>query len=165
MTSLGPSPRVHPARFRAERPLLDSTVHRSCYASTSDPARLSSSSEFLRVPPSRGFHRATAYQGSRPSSRHRRRASTYRGGSQASATFRPQAFSASRRFAPRSVSAGLFHPAATSRVDGPSRGFSPHAAPPSFRRARPPCRSTHRALTDRSRLPHPSASTSRLSSA
>jgi hypothetical protein len=101
-----------------------------------------SSTEFLRVPPSRSFRRATAYQGSRTSSRHRRCASTYRGGSQASATFRPQAFSASRRFAPRSVSAGLFHPAATSRFDGPSRGFSPHAAPPSFRRARPPCRST-----------------------
>jgi hypothetical protein len=101
-----------------------------------------SSPEFLRVPPSRSFRRATAYQGYRPSSRHRRCASTYRRGSQASATFRPQAFSASRRFAPRSVSAGLFHPAATSRVDDPSRGFSPHVSPPSFRRARPPCRWT-----------------------
>jgi len=33
-----------------------------------------------------------------------------------SATFRPQAFSASRRFAPRPDAAGLFHPTTTSRV-------------------------------------------------
>jgi len=100
------------------------------------------STEFLRVPPARSFRRAPAYQEFPPSSRHHRCASTYRRGSQASAKFRPQAFSASRRFAPRLDSAGLFHPAATSRVDDPSRGFSPRAVPPSLRRALPPCRST-----------------------
>jgi len=100
-----------------------------------------SSTEFLRVPPARTFRWALAYRGFWPSSRHSQSASTYRGGSQASTTFRPQAFSASRRFAPRFVFAGLFHPAATSRVDRLSRGFSPRAAPLSFRRARPPCRS------------------------
>jgi len=99
-----------------------------------------SSPEFLRVPPARTFRWALVYQGFWPSSRHPQNASTYRGGSQASTTFRPQAFSASRRFAPRLVFAGLFHPAATSRVDRLSRDFSPHAAPLSFRRARPPCR-------------------------
>jgi len=122
------------------------------------------STEFLRVPPARSFRRAPAYQEFLPSSRHHRCASTYRRGSQASATFRPQAFSASRRFAPRLDSAGLFHPTATSRVDLPSRGFSPRAVPPSLRRALPPCRSTPGHSPTRSRLPHPSASTSRLSS-
>jgi hypothetical protein len=36
--------------------------------------------------------------------------------------------------------AGLFHPAATSRVPSPSRGFSRPAAVPTRRRALPPCR-------------------------
>lgn len=114
-----------------------------------------SSPEFLRIPPVRTFRRAPAYQGFRPSSRHPRGASTYREGSQAFTTFRPQAFSASRRFAPRSVFAGLFHPAATSRVHRLSRGFSPRVAPPSLRRASAPLSFGVRALASRSWLPSP----------
>lgn len=56
------------------------------------------------------------------------------------ATFRPQAFAASRRFAPSSSSTGLFHPAATSRVKFRS-GASLFAKPRlSRRKAVPPCR-------------------------
>ena len=43
------------------------------------------------------------------------------------ASFRPQAFTASRRFTPRLGATGLFHPATTSRIL-PFRGFSLHAA-------------------------------------
>jgi hypothetical protein len=117
--------------------------------------RKGASTEFLRFPPARTFRWALAYQRFHPSSRHQRGASTYRGGSRASTTFRPQAFSASRRFAPRSVSAGLFRPAATSRVVRPSRGFSPRAAPLSLRRAPAPMSFSLRALAGRNRLPHP----------
>jgi hypothetical protein len=125
-----------PPEHFSTRPLVEAVTLRL------QVSREGASTEFLRVPPARSFRRAPAYQGSRPSSRHHRSASTYRGGSQASATFRPRAFSAPRRFAPRPDCVGLFHPTTTCRVDGPSRGFSPRAVPPSFRRALPPCRST-----------------------
>jgi hypothetical protein len=55
------------------------------------------------------------------------------------ATFRPQAFSASRRFSPPHDFAGLFHPAAMSRVH-PVQGLLPprsHAPSPE---QLPPCR-------------------------
>jgi hypothetical protein len=52
-----------------------------------------------------------------------RKVSTDRVRSPASATFRPQAFATSRRFSPPSRCAGLFRPAATSRVS-PFRDFS-----------------------------------------
>ena len=55
------------------------------------------------------------------------------------ASFRPQAFTASRRFTPRLGATGLFHPATTSRIL-PFRGFSLHAAVLSHRKALPPCR-------------------------
>jgi len=56
------------------------------------------------------------------------------------ATFRPQAFSASRRLAPRFGFAGLFHP--TSHVQGssPSRGFSLRTAVLGLPSPLPPCR-------------------------
>ena len=74
----------------------------------------------LRVPslksPAGIFRWPHTYPGSHPSSRHHWSASTSREGCQAFATFRPQAFTASRRFPPPSGFTGLFHPAATSRV-------------------------------------------------
>lgn len=67
-------------------------------------------------------------------------ASTCRERSPSPATFRPQAFSASRRFAPRFGFAGLFHP--TSHVQGssPSRGFSLRIAVLGLPSPLPPCR-------------------------
>ena len=109
---------ARPAGFVPEdRPLaLSSQVHLST---------AKSSSEFLRDhQPARGLSARARLTGSRPSSRHHRAASTHRGGIQPSATFRPQAFSASRRFAPPLSSAGLFHPAATSRVPCHRSGVS-----------------------------------------
>jgi hypothetical protein len=50
-----------------------------------------------------------------------------RGGFPASATFRPQVFSTSRRLAPPLGFAGLFHPATTSRVS--VQGFVPASQP------------------------------------
>jgi len=52
----------------------------------------------------------------RPSSRLHSGPSTFRETSQSLTTVRPQAFSTSRRFTPAQSFAGLFHPAATSRV-------------------------------------------------
>jgi hypothetical protein len=70
--------------------------------------------------------------------------STLYGSLPSPATFRPQVFSTSRRFPPPSGFAGLFHPAATSRVF-PFRGFSRAAAVPTRRRSVPPCRYLPRA--------------------
>jgi len=50
-------------------------------------------------------------------------ASTHLEGSQVLDTFRPQAFSASRRLSPHTSFAGLFHPAAASRVICSFRGL------------------------------------------
>jgi hypothetical protein len=58
--------------------------------------------------------------GFRPSSRHRQPASTERPGIPSPGlAFRPRRFSRPRRLAPPAVFAGLFHPAATSRVCPP----------------------------------------------
>jgi hypothetical protein len=100
--------------------------------------------------------------GFRPSARHHQEVSTIAAASQATATFRPQVFSTSRRLAPPSGFAGLFHPAATSRVP-PSRGFSRSRAAPDSSPGRaplplpPPC-------SPASRLPQSNDSTSRRSS-
>jgi len=77
--------------------------------------------------PARTFRLGQTYLGFRSSSRHHLEASTHRVCIPAHATFRPQAFSASRRLAPLRSFAGLFHPTATSRIV-PFRGFSLHAA-------------------------------------
>jgi hypothetical protein len=90
----------------------------SCLVSPSESLRRSSSSPWGD----------TSCRGSRPSSRHHRAASTRRESTPAPATFRPQAFSASRRFPPPLGFAGLFHPAATSRVS--VQGFLPLRSPP-----------------------------------
>ena len=55
------------------------------------------------------------------------------------ATFRPQAFSASRRFTPPHDFAGLFHPAAMSRVH-PVQGLLPPRSHTPFPEQLPPCR-------------------------
>jgi len=77
-----------------------------------------------------------------------------------SAPFRPQAFSASRRFAPRPGAAGLFHPATTSRVDAvqgllppcSSAAVSRGACPRRWQRAHsPPEDSGHAHVTSTSR--------------
>jgi hypothetical protein len=75
--------------------------------------------------------RALAYPGFRPSSRHHRGASTRCEGCHALTMFRPQAFSASRRFAPPSGFASLFHLAATSRVVAVQGVLSPRSRPTS----------------------------------
>jgi len=158
----------------------------------------SSSSEFLRsnLPPSvfrrgpsttpagpahsrrnrRELIRAQSftYPGSLPSSRHHRSASTSREGCQASASFRPRAFSAPRRFPPPSGFASLFHLAATSRVRAVQGLLSPRSGALSSR-ALAPLPLVSRALTDRpaarfrappaSRLPRSRTSTSRPFSA
>jgi len=85
------------------------------------------------------FRRGARLTGFLPSSRHHRRrplpASRPR-----PATFRPQAFSASRRLTPPTGSTGLFHPVATSRVLHRSGASLPAQPCPSHRRAVPPCR-------------------------
>jgi hypothetical protein len=62
-----------------------------------------------------------------------------REGCQAFATFRPQAFAASRRFPPPSGFAGLFHPAATSRVVAVQGLLSPRSRL-LHQQSVPPCR-------------------------
>jgi hypothetical protein len=57
-----------------------------------------------------------------------KRDTRFRESFQALATFRPQAFAASRRLTPLSGSAGLFHPAATSRVRPVQGRLSPRSA-------------------------------------
>lgn len=54
--------------------------------------------------------RALAYPGFRSSSRYDQNVSTYYGGFQVSATFRPQAFATSRRFSPHPGSRACFIP-------------------------------------------------------
>jgi hypothetical protein len=66
----------------------------------------------------------------RPSSRLHSGPSTFRDTSQSIATVRPQAFSTSRRFSPAQSFAGLFHPAATSRVH-PVQGLLTSCSHPS----------------------------------
>jgi hypothetical protein len=79
----------------------------------------------------------------RPLSRHHEEASTKREGSKGLTTFRPQAFSASRRFTPLQRFAGLFHPTTTSTVL-PFRGFSLRAVRLPHRKSLPPCRSSQK---------------------
>jgi len=81
--------------------------------------------------------RALAYPGFRPSSRHHRGAFTGCEGCHALTTFRPQAFSASRRFAPLSGFASLFHPAATSRVVAVQGVLSSRSCPSSSKALAP----------------------------
>lgn len=92
-----------------------------------------------RSPPLLPFGRSVL-PGSRPSSRHHPSESTSRGGSQGPAPFRPQAFAASRRFAPRSGSEACFILEPRSGKCLPFRGFSLRAGRRSRRASLPPCR-------------------------
>jgi len=86
--------------------LVRSRVILLCRVSSSEFLRSYSRPMPLRIKPScRGFV---------PHGQHRARPLLR--GVPILATFRPQAFPASRRFAPRTDSAGLFHPAAASRA-------------------------------------------------
>jgi hypothetical protein len=80
------------------------------------------------------------------------------------ALFRPQAFATSRRLSPHRTIAGLFHPADHVQGSSSRSGVSLSAQPPSLIGRSFPHAVGAQALTDRSRLPHPTASTSRLSS-
>lgn len=71
-------------------------------------------SSFFPIP-ARSFRLGHYLPGFLPSSRHESGASTSRELPRP-ATFRPQAFTASRRFAPSPTAVGLFHPTTTSRV-------------------------------------------------
>lgn len=94
-----------------------------------------------------------AYLGFRSSSRHDRKASTRCKGFQSLATFRPQAFTASRRFTPLPGSRAC-------SIPQPRPGFSRPGASPPVRRVAPhrtdptPMSLANRALTFRGRLPH-----------
>jgi hypothetical protein len=79
------------------------------------------------------------------------------------ATFRPQAFSASRRFTPSSGFVGLFHPAATYRVFPVQGILSPCSHFPSSGEFCPLVVG-ERKLTGRGQLPSSNASTTRLCS-
>jgi hypothetical protein len=111
--------------------LPDATVPWASYVQV-HPSLAISSSEFLRSLLPLGIFRSEhAYPGFRPSSRHHREASTGREGRHALTWFRPQAFSASRRFAPLSGFTSLFHPVATSRVVAVQGVLSPRSRPSS----------------------------------
>lgn len=85
-------------------------------------------------------------------------------GYQAFVTFRPQAFSASRRFTPRFGSAGLFHPAAASRAPL-VQGLLTRRSHPSSSEGASPLVVGARPLTGRNRCPQAHSSTSRSLSA
>jgi len=88
----------------------------------------------LAAPSDRLFRVGTTLPGFLPSTRRHRAESPSRfhgcESFQPLATFRPRVFSTPRRFPPPLGFAGLLHPAATSRVLSPFRGFSRFAAVP-----------------------------------
>jgi hypothetical protein len=91
----------------------------------------SSPSEFLRAQfPLGSFRPRAVLPGSLPSSRHHRRRPLVSSGTNHSLSFRPQAFTASRRFAPRTCLRACFIP-----LPRPGfvlfKGFSPRASHPS----------------------------------
>ena len=86
-----------------------------------------------------GFH---------PSSRPHQGASTSREACQVLTTFRPQAFSASRRFTPPPDATGLFHPANAFRVH-PVHGFLPPCSRAPFPKLFAPLLLNLRPLTTR----------------
>lgn len=108
-----------------------------------DPGSFVRSPCSCRVPslghPLAVFRLRAGLPGFMPSSRYDQSASTEREGFQTSATFRPQAFSASRRFAPRPGAVGLFRPTTTSRVH-PVQGVLSRHSRTSLPKPLPPCR-------------------------
>jgi len=99
-----------------------------------------SSSELLRAAPLPCPFGQSSLPGSPPSSRHHPCASTSREGSRGPAPFRPQAFTASRRFSPRSGFEASFILEPRSGMCSPFRGFSLRGALRSRRASLPPCR-------------------------
>jgi len=99
-----------------------------------------SPSEFLHIIPAHHLSElGMPRQGFWLSSRHHVPASTRCERSQSLTTFRPQAFSASRRFSPQGRFMGLFHPTTTSRVQL-FKGFSLRSASLPHRKELPLCR-------------------------
>jgi hypothetical protein len=119
--------------FHPERPLPRPTVPRSCYRTGSFPRAVRPLRSSFVGPPGGSFRSCPSCLGLRPL-RGVIGGVHLRAGMPAHATVRPQVFSTSRRLAPPLDFAGLFHPAATSRVFTPFRGFSPPAAVPTRRR-------------------------------
>src|SRR5437870_2651201 len=78
--------------------------------------RQTTCSPYLKRPCDLPIDRRAPPLGSPPSSRRQPAASTIRPGFPSRTLFRPRRFSRPRRFAPPPAFAGLFHPAATSRV-------------------------------------------------
>jgi hypothetical protein len=115
----------------------------------------------LRVPsrtiqPAHGLATRARLTGFRPSRDITERRPHNAVGVQPSASFRPQAFSASRRLAPPLGLAGLFHPAATSRVPITVQGFlSRRSWSPLIGEPMPPCRWRCRAHPGKPGLPRP----------
>jgi hypothetical protein len=113
-------------------------------------------SSFAHIARPSSFDMGSPTQGLFPHRGITRSASTSREGCQAFAPFRPQVFATSRRFSPPSGFAGLFHPAATSRVVAVQGLLSPRSRDPSSR-SRSPMPLSSRVLTDsravRSRVP------------
>ena len=102
-----------------------SAVHRKLAPTVSSSRELFASSRVLRPatcspclkrPCDLPIDRRAPPLGFLPSSRHQPAASTIRPGIPSRTLFRPRRFSRPRRFAPPPAFAGLFHPAATSRV-------------------------------------------------
>lgn len=162
---MGQSLEYLPSPFPCRECLIHSTVHRSLIHG------FRQRSKSLRRVPSRSgprptFRPAQIYPGFWPSSRHHESASTHRRGSQASATCRPWAFSALRRFAPHSRLQACFIPQ-------PRPGFIhvqglwplAQRLPTRRRVAAPMPLAPRRSPILADRWPHPRASTSRPHSA
>jgi len=144
------------------RPRRSSTAVTPPSSSSPDVPPLQSS--FALAPSSRPFELELDLPRFRPSSRHHPRASTHHEASQGLVTFRPQAFSASRRFPPRMGSRACFIPLPRpgSSCSGPlplRAATLPHREEPA------PLPFARPSLTDRDRLPRGTRGTSRLPSA
>jgi hypothetical protein len=130
------------------------SVFPRCLATSSSSRRIHSSSEFLRLVSSLGSPFGPSFTSPRfmPSSRLHPRAATIRQRSQPLASFRPRAFSAPRRFSPRSGSQACFIP--LPRPGSRSfRGFSRRAATLARREEPAPLPLAHESLTCLRRLP------------
>jgi hypothetical protein len=126
------------SRFRLQRPLPRPTVLR-LLRNGFIPSCRSSPSEFLRRSSRPLLSERTVLPGFHPSSRRHRRCLLGAGGP-SSRYVPPSGFLSLSTVCSTFDFAGLFHPAATSRVMRPFRGFSRSAAVPTRRRALPPCR-------------------------
>jgi len=105
------APRLFPCAVRcALRPAVPLSELSGSFPRARDPLQSS-----FALTPAHSLSGSGCLPGSPPSSRHHRVRPLDSRTSQVLDTFRPQAFSASRRLSPHSGFAGLFHPAAASR--------------------------------------------------